>query len=213
MQTELTIDVWADIACPWCYVGERRLIAALAERPNVRARLRWMPFQLQPGLPVEGLSWDEFVPAKFGGWEQARSAFAHVTSAGEPDGIAFHFDRVTRAPNTAEAHRLMLFAQDCGRVAEVAEALFAAYFAEGRDPSDRETLVSVAGSAGLEPGEARHWLESGAGSFEVEQAQRLAGRMGISGVPFYVFAGKYALSGAQPVEAFRAAIDTAISAQ
>lgn len=208
-QRRLPIDVWADIACPWCYVGERRLAAALTRRPDVVPVFRWMPFQLQPGLPPEGLPWREFAEAKFGGWDRARTMFAQVAAAGSPDGIAFRFEEIGRAPNTAAAHRLMLFAQERGRVREVAESLFAAYFEEARDIGDLATLADLAARAGLDPGEAREWLDSGASAFEVEQAQNLAGRMGITGVPFYIFDGRLALSGAQPVETFVAAIDRA----
>jgi predicted DsbA family dithiol-disulfide isomerase len=207
MQNPLSIDIWADIACPWCYVGERRLHAALRERPEIRPAFRWMPFQLQPGLPPEGLPWDEFVPGKFGGWDNARAAFAHVSEVGAADGIAFRFERVTRAPNTASAHRLLLWAQEHGKLPELSEALFRAYFTDGRDPADTETLVALAEETGLDANDARHWLTSGTGSFEVEQAAKIAGRMGITGVPFYVFGGRYALSGAQPVAAFLSALD------
>lgn len=210
MPNPLSVDIWADIACPWCYIGERRLHAALALRPAITPRFRWMPFELQPGLPPQGVAWSEFVPRKFGGWENARAAFRHVTEAGEADGITFRFDRVTRAPNTANAHRLLLWAQDeTDQLPALSEALFRAYFTGGRDVADTETLVAVAAETGLDADAARQWLDSGAGSFEVEQAARRAARMGVSGVPFYVLGGRYALSGAQPLPAFIAAIDVA----
>ncbi len=170
-----------------------------------------MPFQLQPGLPSEGVPWEEFAPKKFGGWDNAHSAFAQVSEAGATDGIVFRFEKVTRAPNTANAHRLQLWAQEQDKLPELSEALFRAYFTEGRDPANTETLIALASEIGLDADEAGHWLASGAGAFEVEQAAKIVGRMGITGVPFYVFGGRYALSGAQPVAAFVSALDAAVS--
>jgi predicted DsbA family dithiol-disulfide isomerase len=205
----MLIDVWADIACPWCYIGERRLAKARAQRPDIETAVRWMPFQLQPDLPAAGLPWSEFAPAKFGGWEQANAAFARVAEAGAADGIEFRFDRITRAPNTAAAHRLVLLAQERGAADPVIEALFAAYFTEGLDVADPATLRDIAARSGLDADEAAEWLESGSGSFEVEQAQRLARGMGVTGVPLYIFDGRFALSGAQPGEEFVAYLDVA----
>ncbi|HZF57238.1 MAG TPA: DsbA family protein [Rubrobacter sp.] len=105
-------------------MGERRLERALRERPDLEARVRWRSFQLQPGMPEGGLPWSEFTRQKFGGEESGRVAFAHVAAAGEPDGVRFDFDRVASAPNTVDAHRLILFAAGHVREWEAADALF-----------------------------------------------------------------------------------------
>jgi len=203
----MLIELYADIACPWCYIGERRLAQALAQRPDITVERRWRPFQLQPDLPPQGLPWAEFVAAKFGGGAQAARMFAHVAQAGAPDGIDFRFDQVATAPNTLDAHRLMLFAAEGGQEWPLADALFAAHFTEGRDLNDPDQLVAVAESVGLDGAEVRAYLATGAGIAEVQASQEQAERLGITGVPFYVIDGRYGLSGAQPVDVFVRALD------
>jgi predicted DsbA family dithiol-disulfide isomerase len=205
----MTIEVYADVVCPWCYIGAKRLERALALRPEAGVDLRWRPFQLQPHMPAGGLPWREFAKAKFGGEEGARGAFARVTSVGASEGITFDFDRVASAPNTVDAHRVILHAARYALQRETANALFAAYFSEGRDLNDYEQLADIASGAGLDADEVRSMLASGEGAEEVRSSQEEAGRLGISGVPFYVFDGRYAVSGAQPVEVFLRALDAA----
>ena len=203
----MLIEVYADIACPWCYIGERRLAQALAQRPDIEVERRWRPFQLQPDLPPQGLPWAEFVATKFGGGAQAERMFARVAQAGAPDGIDFRFDRVATAPNTLDAHRLVLFAAERGQEWPMADALFAAHFSEGRDLNDPDQLVAVAESVGLDAAAVRAYLASDAGIAEVAASQEQAERLGITGVPFYVIDGRYGLSGAQPVDVFVRALD------
>lgn len=206
------IDVFSDVVCPWCYIGERRLAAALARRPDVEATRSWRPYQLQPGMPAGGMPWAEMVRTKFGGPERARGMFQHVSAAGAPDGIRFDWDRVATAPNTVDAHRLVLWAAERGREWEMAEALFAAYFTGGRDLNDPEQLAAAAAEAGLDPEEARAFLAGGEGRDEVLRGQEEARELGISGVPFFVIDGRWAISGAQPVEAFLRAFDEVAAA-
>ena len=137
----MLIEVYSDIACPWCYIGERRLERALAARPEIQAECHWRPFQLQPDLPREGMPWRDLIDAKFGGAARAEAIFARVAQAGAPDGIDFRFDRMTIAPNTRDAHRLIAYAAGQGREWPMALALFAAHFTEGRDVGDRDELV------------------------------------------------------------------------
>lgn len=203
----MIIDVYADIVCPWCYVGERRLEQALAQRPQLKVERRWQPFQLNPAMPAAGLDWADFARRKFGGIERAQAAFAQVAAAGAPDGITFAFDRVASAPNTVDAHRLILFARQHGREWELAEALFAAYFSHGRNLNDPEQLVMLATSAGLDQDAVRDLLASDAGVAEVAASQLAAEQQRIQGVPFYIFDGRYAISGAQPVSVFVRALD------
>lgn len=205
----LQIEIYADIACPWCYIGERRLERALAELLELEVEWRWRPFQLQPQLPAGGLPWAEFARTKFGGRERARQMFAHVTSVGAAEGIEFDFDRIASAPNTADAHRLILCARRSGREREAADALFRAYFTAGANLNDPETLVALGEGIGLDPDAVRGYLQSERGREEVSRSQQEARRLGISGVPFYIFSGRVALSGAQPPEVFREAITMA----
>ncbi len=207
----MVIDVYSDVVCPWCYIGGRRLEKALALRPDLQVERRWRPFQLSPDMPKAGMAWAEFAQRKFGGWNQAQAIFARVTAMGAADGITLAFDRVASAPNTVDAHRLILFAAARGRRWETADALFRAYFVEGKDLNDHEQLVVVASGVGLEASEVRGYLSGEDGVAEVLASQEEAGRLGIAGVPFYVFDGRYALSGAQPVEVFGRALDAAAS--
>lgn len=204
----MTIDVFADIGCPWCYIGEKRLFAALAQR-ELDATVRWRPFQLQPQLPETGVPWREFAEQKFGGWERAQAGFRHVERAAADDGIAFDFDHIASAANTTDAHRLILFAREHGREWAMAEALFRGYFAEGRDLNDEDDLFAITESTGLDPDDAADYLASDAGRDEVTESQDLARQLGISGVPFTVLDGRLGLSGAQPVETFVRALDEA----
>jgi predicted DsbA family dithiol-disulfide isomerase len=209
----MEVEVYADVVCPWCYIGARRLERTLRELPNgSEIERRWRPFQLRPEMPAGGMAWEEFARAKFGGMESDRTAFEQVAAAGEPDGVRFRFDRVVSAPNTVDAHRLILFAAGRGREWEAADALFRAYFEEGRDLNGPEHLAAAAGSAGLDRDEVLEYLAGPSGAREVEESQREARRLGIRGVPFYVVDGRYGIGGAQPVEALARAL-TRISAR
>jgi predicted DsbA family dithiol-disulfide isomerase len=203
----MLIDVYSDVVCPWCYIGEKRLAKALADRPDLEVDVRWRPFQLQPGMPEGGLPWAEFSQRKFGGESGAKAAFSHVAAAGERDGLRLDFGRVASAPNTVDAHRLILFAGDCNMQWDLADALFRAYFTEGKDLNNHEELVQVASSVGLDAEEVGEYLAGDEGAHEVRSSQEEARSLGITGVPFYVFDGRHAVYGAQPVEVFGEALD------
>ena len=185
---------------------------ALAQRPDLRAEVRWHPFQLQPDLPKPGEDWGNFVEARFGGARRAEIMFEHVRRSGEGAGIEFRFDRMAAVPNTGDAHRLVLFAAEKGREWEVVRALFNAYFTEGRHVGDRDTLVEIAAGDGLDPEEVRAYLDSEQGVADVQATQATAGRLGVQGVPFFIFDGQYAIAGAEPLEVFLEALDSAAQA-
>ena len=208
----LTVDVISDVVCPWCYIGKRRLEAALARlresEPDLPIQVRWHPFQLNPDLPAEGIDRRQYVETKFGGPERARQVYARVGAAGETVGIPFAFDAIVRQPNTLDAHRLVAWAQSRneGDPDALVEQLFRAYFLEGRYVGDREELVRLAQAAGYDPTDARAFLDSDEMKDAIADADRRARTMGISGVPFFIFGGKTALSGAQEPEALLDAI-------
>jgi predicted DsbA family dithiol-disulfide isomerase/tRNA-binding EMAP/Myf-like protein len=201
---ELQIDIFADIACPWCYIAEKRLEVALRDR-GLDVVWRWRPFQLQPGLPAAGLPWAEFVAGKFGA--DAAAIFDHVTTTGREDGVEFHFDRITRAPNTADAHRLVLFAAERGLARRAAHELFAEYFTRGNDIGDAAVLERIATRLEIPAAEARAFLAGDGGREAVAASQDVAARLGITGVPFFIFNGRTAVSGAQDSATFTRAID------
>src|SRR5215471_4468924 len=194
----LTVDVISDVICPWCYVGKRRLekaIAALSGRANVR--VRWRPFQLNPRMPEEGMDRRQYRTAKFGSWERSVALDAQVTEAGRAEGIPFAFDKIERTPNTLDTHRLIWLADRQGVQDAVVEALFRAYFTEGRDISRTPTLLDVVAEAGLDRNKAEGVLHGDEGLAEIRAAQEQARRAGVQGVPFFVINSRLALSGAR----------------
>jgi predicted DsbA family dithiol-disulfide isomerase len=189
--------------CPWCYIGKRRLESAIAElreaNPDLPFEIRWHPFQLNPDLPAEGVDRKAYLEHKFGGPERAKQIYERVSAAGETVGIPFDFDAIKRQPNTLLAHRLVAWAQSRkeGDPDALVEGLFRANFIEGRYVGSVDELVAIAIAAGYDPTDARAFLESDDLKDVVAQSDHRAREMGISGVPFFIFDGKTALSGAQ----------------
>src|SRR5438067_2379962 len=167
----LNIDVISDVICPWCFIGKRRLEKAVAAFGREQVRVRWHPFQLNPRIPKEGMNRPEYRTAKFGSWERSLALDAQVAEAGRGEGIPFAFDRIMRTPNTLDAHRLIGLADTEGVQDAVVEALFRAYFTNGRDISSRQTLLDVVAEAGLDRNQAEALLESEEGMDAVKQAQ------------------------------------------
>jgi predicted DsbA family dithiol-disulfide isomerase len=196
----MLIEIYADIVCPWCYIGERRLARALRQRPELQVERRWRPFQLRPEMPATGVPWDAFVRDKFGGAERARQIFQHVTSLGAVEGIRFDFDNIASAPNTADAHRLVLLAAREGKEWEMVDALSAAYFTRGLNLNDEDDLARVATEVGLEAEEVRVFVAGEEEANVVWQSQEEAQRLGITSVPTFVIDHQYALQGAQEPE-------------
>ena len=200
----LTIDVVSDVICPWCFIGKRRLEKALGNRA---ATVRWHPFQLNPDMPREGIDRKSYRIRKFGSWGRSQELDARVAAAGEDVGVAFHFERQSRTPNTLDAHRVIWLAGERGVQDAAVEALFLAYFTDGRDLSDGVTLAEIAAGAGLDRAEADALLSGDKGLDVIQAGEERARRLGVSGVPFFVVNGRVALSGAQPPELFRQAFE------
>lgn len=207
----IPLQLYADIVCPWCWIGDRRLFAALAQlrdaHPEVTFDVTWRPFQLDPALPPEGKDWAEVIETKFGGALRAQPMFDRVAAAGASDGLSFDFARITRHANTAKAHALVVHAQQRGvTVWPLVDALFAANFTHGEDVGNDDVLVHIAVAHGLDGTEVRTALANGTYDVDVQQSQREAARLGVQGVPFLVLDGRYGVSGAQPLEVFVAAL-------
>ena len=203
MVEAVVVDVVSDVVCPWCYIGKRRLEAAIAQlresNPDLPFEIRWHPFQLNPDLPQEGVDRKSYLEAKFGGPERAKQIYERVTAAGQTVGIPFDFDAIERQPNTLLAHRLVAWAQSRreGDADALVEGLFHANFIEGRYVGSVDELVNIAVAAGYDPADARAFLDSDELKDVVAQSDLRAREMGIGGVPFFIFDGKTALSGAQ----------------
>jgi predicted DsbA family dithiol-disulfide isomerase len=201
----LTIDVVSDVVCPWCYLGEKRLEAALADEPGPVA-VRWRPYQLDPTIPEGGLDRAEYMARKFGADGRLRSIHDNLARLGAEVGVPFAFDKIERAPNTLDAHRLIRWGGSTGVQGKVVDRLFGAYFVDGRDIGDRDVLIDVAASCGLDAGIVEKLFAEGADIDAVRQEIAEAQAIGVSGVPFFIFAGRLAVPGAQDASLLRRAM-------
>ncbi len=203
----MDIDVYSDPVCPWCFIGKRRLERALAERPNLETLVRWRTFQLNPTMPPGGMKRSDYLHAKFG--SHSPPMYDAIRAVGESEGIEFAFDDIRITPNTIDAHRLTRFAARLGAEDAIVEALFHPYFLKGQDIGDRETLSAIAAVAGLDEKDAAAHLGGNDDLSEVQEEDLRGHRLGIQGVPCFIVAGKYAVSGAQEPEAFYPLFDMA----
>ena len=211
--SHLAVDVVSDVVCPWCYIGKRKLAQALSElrarEPGLEVAVRWHPFELNPDLPAEGIPRTDYLEAKFGGGQRASEIYARVQAVGHSVGIAFDFQRIARQPNTRDAHRLIAWAQQAGDAEALVEHLFRAYFIEGRLLSDAGELAAIADDAGFPRDAAQALLASDRLRNEVGAEYREAQEAGITGVPFFIFNGRTAVSGAHDPPALLEAIAAA----
>ncbi len=214
----LTIDIVSDIVCPWCYIGKRKLELALALPMAAglpTAELRWHPFQLNPDLPAEGVARQQYLQDKFGGPQRAAQIYDRVRAAGRAVGLALDLDGITRQPNTLAAHALLAFARQGGAASAGAmkERLLKAYFVENRFIGSADVLAEIAGEAGLDADAdaARAFMRDPAQLDAVARADAQARSAGISGVPYFIFNQKVALSGAQEPTELLAAMQQALN--
>ena len=207
----MQVAIVSDTICPWCYIGKRRFERARAGRPTDLA-VAWRPFQLNPDMPREGVDRQRYMVAKFGSEQRVAEIFDAIEQAGESEGIQFAFDRIERTPNTVDSHRLIEYAGQRGAQDRVVEALFRRYFEQGEDIGDRSVLEAAAVDSGLDEGEVRRFLSGSEGTEHVRKESEAASRMGISGVPCFIFEGKYAVSGAQPPDVFERVFELAAAA-
>lgn len=201
--TPLRLDVVSDTICPWCYIGKRRLAAALRllAAEGLAFEVTWRPFQLNPSMPKDGLDRRAYRSAKFGSWEKSQALDAQVTAAGASAGLAFRHDLMAKTPNTLASHALIRLAHDAGGAAlqdEVVEALFAAYFTQGRDVGDHGVLADIGAEAGIDRARTLASLSHKASVEAVRYDETLAHGLSLSGVPSVVLEGEHLFSGAQP---------------
>jgi predicted DsbA family dithiol-disulfide isomerase len=203
----MKIDIVADTICPWCYIGKRRLERALSQRPQRGLEIFWRPFFLNPAMPREGIDRADYVARKFGGRERANRIYAGINEAGAAEDISFRFDRISRSPNTVDSHRLIHLAGLIDRQDPIVEALYRAYFVEGRDIGDTEVLADIAAAAGMPRQDALDYLRGGADRDVVIAGDEKARSLGVNGVPCFIIDRKYAVSGAQLPEVFHQVFD------
>ena len=202
----LKIDVVSDVVCPWCYIGKKRIENALALVPDVPVELHFRPFFLNSWVPREGIGRDEYLTAKFGSVEAYKGIAGRVVAAAGEEGLSYRPDLVKRQPNTIDCHRLIHWAEAQGKAAEMKQRLMELYFRDGGDLTDIDVLVQAAADCGLGADEVRRRLASDEDVALISGQAQEASDKGISGVPTFVFAQKYAVSGAQPADQLARAI-------
>ena len=201
------IDVVSDVVCPWCFIGKRRLEKALALASDVPVEVHWRPYFLNDWIPPEGISREQYLTTKFGSPERYQGIAQRVRAAAAEEGLDYAVDKISRQPNTRDAHRLIRWAEGIGKAADMKQRLMDLYFTEGADLSNRAVLVQAAADVGLDPEDVRAALDSDKDIAEIDQEVEAAKEAGIQGVPCFILDGKYAISGAQAPEALAQAIE------
>lgn len=211
--TAITIDIVSDVMCPWCYIGKRRLERALPLIDDIALDIRWRPYQLDPTIPAGGIDRRVYLENKFGGVDGAKAIYDAIEAAGDSENIPFDFKAIAVSPNTIDAHRVIRWAANVDAQDAVVEALFSAYFVEGRDIGDHNVLVEIATAAGMDGALVRDLLASDADRDLVEKEVALARSLGINGVPCFILANSVAVSGAQDPQTLARAIRETVTAQ
>ena len=198
----LQIDIVSDVACPWCYIGKKHLEKALEVFDSQPVEITWHPFQLDPTIPVEGISRDEYFANKFGSIEQIEQIFERVVGVGEKAGIDFNFNKMPKAVNTIPLHKLLHIAREDGTQIALEEKLFKGYFTDGIDFSEKEQLITFMIDFGWNREKTESVLANEEITYQVTQEIKHFQGLGVTGVPFFILNNKYGISGAQPTSVF-----------
>ena len=199
----VNVEIYADIICPWCYIGKKRLDAAFAARRHVTPRYIWRGFLLNPGMPAEGMDRQAYLHNKFG--SAAAAVYGRIAAAGLDSGIAFNFDKITRTPDSRGVHHMLLSAQN--NVEILTEAFYQAYFIEGKDIGDPDIIAAIIDEAGVDID--LDTVHSNSTQRQLEQDLFMARQLQLDGVPYFIFAEQYAVAGAHITEHFLPVIDAA----
>ncbi len=203
----IKLDILSDPICPWCYIGKSYLDRALASAGDHPFLIEWHPFQLNPDMPADGMDRRAYLEAKFGGKEGAVQAYAPVVDHAEQAGLKINFEGIQRTPNTLNAHRLIHWAGIEQRQTPMVSALFKAYFVDGRDIGDPETLTAIAGEVGLDAAMTAELLNGDADADDIRARDAHARERGVTGVPTFILANQHVLTGAQPPELWAQVIE------
>jgi predicted DsbA family dithiol-disulfide isomerase len=201
------IDVVSDIVCPWCFIGKHRLEKAIALNPEIPVEVHWRPYFLNDWIPREGISREQYLTTKFGSPERYKGIAQRVSAAAAAEGLTYAMDKISRQPNTLDAHRLIRWADKIGKAAEMKQRLMDLYFTEGADLTSHTVLAQAAADIGLDAEATRKALASDKDVAEIEREALSAKEAGIDGVPCFIFGGKFAISGAQAPEDLAEAIE------
>ena len=191
------IDVISDVVCPWCYIGKRRLEAALAQTPDVAVNINWRPYFLNPWIPREGIDRQTYLETKFGSVERYAAIAERVGAAAAMEGLVYAPEKMSRQPNTLDCHRLILWSRGATDPARMKQRLMQLYFAEGGDLSDPKVLIQAAVDCGMDGDLVRRLLASDADVDRIEDEANGAKEAGIDGVPCFIFGGGQIVTGAQ----------------
>ena len=208
----MQVHIVADMICPWCYIGKRQFEQALTKRPDLAPAVRWLPFQLNPDMPKEGMDRVDYLAGRFGA-AAVKQMDDQMTRRAESLGLEIHFDRIKRVPNTLAAHCLARWADEAGKQHEAVEALFEANFVKGEDIGDAEVLCDIAERVGLDPAVVRERLDQAVDRDKIVEEDRMLRGMGIEGVPCTIIDKKFVVSGAQGADVFVTALDRALAAE
>jgi len=211
----ISIDIFSDVVCPWCFIGKRNLEAAISVLAKKGERYQdiktnWRSFQLNPQLPTQGIARSEYTSKKFGGEERAKIFYERIKESGQSVNLAFDFEKIKVQPNSARMHALVYAAGEIRKDHELVERLFKTFFIDGVDLSKRENMFSVAQSAGLDKEIIDKVLDEDYLSDKVHEDMQQAAHIGIQGVPFFVINQTIGLSGAQPPESIVSAVEQAL---
>ena len=201
------LDIMSDPICPWCYIGKTHFDGALAQRPDHPFLITWHPFQLNPEMPKEGVDRRAYLEGKFGGKEGAIKAYAPVVEHAEKAGLSINFEGIQKTPNTLDAHRLIHWAGIEGHQNAVVDALFTAYFVDGRDIGDADVLADIADSCGMDASVVLRLLGTDEDRRDIVDRDAAARGMGITSVPTFIVASQHAVPGAQPTELWLKVLD------
>lgn len=202
-KVSLKIAVVSDVVCPWCYIGKRRMEKAmLLAADKFDFEVEYFPFELNPHMTSGGTDLKEYLCGKFGSEAKFYELMDHVKKVAKSEGLEFNLEAQQRYPNTRDIHRIILFAREEAKQGEVVEGFFRGYFTEGADLTKFETLLQIAENAGLDAGKVELLLQSNTGKLEIEMAEKGLQDLGITSVPLFIIENRFAISGAQPVEAF-----------
>lgn len=207
----MKVNVIIDTVCPWCYIGKRRFEQALALRPDLDVKLAWRAFLLNSEMPAGGIARNLYLTRKFGSEARVRRIYGAIEEAGQSVEINFAFDRIARTPNSVDSHRLIRFAERTGKADAMVETLFIEYFINGRDIGSRPVLLDFGRKLGLDVEDLRDYLDSEEGVRSIYDENSRAHRLGVNGVPSFVFNEKMVISGAQEPQVLASMIDAAIA--
>jgi predicted DsbA family dithiol-disulfide isomerase len=207
------IDVVSDVVCPWCFIGKHRLEAALALKPDIAVEVHYRPYFLNDWIPREGISREQYLTTKFGSPERYKDIAKRVAAAAAEEGLVYASDKMKSQPNTLDCHRLIRWAGGIGKAADMKQRLMDLYFTEGADLTNRAVLIEAAVDVGLDRDDVTAALASDQDVEAIEQEAQSAKEAGIEGVPCFIFAGKFAVSGAQSPEFLAQAIERIASGE